>query len=101
MSKIGKTPVRLVRDGVVVQEIPSGNPCSHYVRPCPRPRSLGVDALFRSPPAHVLIDRYNPEYDEYFPEVDVSSDYFKFSHRDGEVWVFEYDRTETRKMRLR
>lgn len=91
---------KLVRDGRVVRTIENAAPAETYVVPVPWPPPE-VHGFPRALPVEVLLDRYNRKYDHYFPEVDVSRDVYRLRRRDGDVLIFEYETTETRKMRAR
>lgn len=91
----------LYRNGVYERSIDVSCLASRLVVPVPNPPPVAVVGdVFRLLPIELLKDRYNPDYDHYFPEVVVYRDTYKLRVRD-DVPSYEYERTDATKVRAR
>lgn len=86
-----------MRDGVKVRELDGNWYCApRIVVPVlpDEPAGISVREMFASPPVHVLLDRYNPDYEHYFADRVYRRDVYKLARRDGADLVYEYETTE-------
>jgi hypothetical protein len=94
----------LYRDGRIVHTVPgSGAIGRTYIVPCPPPVHTIREAMDRPAlPAEVIADRYNSDFDHYFPEVEVCHDVYRLTGkvREGH-FRYDYWKTETMKHRQR
>jgi hypothetical protein len=76
-------------------------PSETMVVPVREPMVASLNDFRYSPPAHVLADRYNSEYDDWFAEVERKRDVYRLVGREDEVLRYEYERTDVFKTRDR
>lgn len=93
-------PAELWREGKLVRTT-EAPPCAFYVVPVPDPPVCISGAFPPVLPVHVLVDRYNSAYDEYFPEVERKNDWYRCVRMADGILRFEYSHTETRLVRSR
>lgn len=94
-----------VRNGEEVWRKEGFTPADTFIVPVVEPMVGNINDLRYSPPAYVLMDRFNPDHEHWWAEEERKRDVYvrKEVRRKPDEnlveLVFEYDRTESRKVR--
>lgn len=86
----------LWRDGELVYETEGPGFGQRFILPRMVQDPVPVDAIFRSPPAEFLVDKYNPKFDAIRKEYErvrgtsFVRDEYEFVRREGDVMHYEY-----------
>lgn len=93
--------ISLVRDGVEVMTGETDFPAETMIVPVREPMVGHINDFRYSPPAHVLIDKYNPAYDDWFAEVERKRDVYRLVGTQDGVLIYRFERTDVYKARDR
>ena len=74
-------------------------PAESMIVPVLEPMVGHIDDLRYSPPAHVLMDRFNSDYEDWWAEEERKRDVYRLVDREDGVLVYRYERTDTYKTR--